>query len=655
MKNLVNKKAGLFVLLLAILCLCAVALGVTTFTQKSVAYAETTELYTAPLAYEYVAATTSDAAYYKVIGVDVEAMKDATGSWKNDWDITQRSNISIEIPAVYNDNTNGEAPVKIISSYAFNKEGSNNPDFNFKALNLRNAVNLEIIEGYAFGKSNIDGELYIPSSIKKLGNRVFYETKIKSIVFGDDIGEMEFGGGAFAGITLDNGEIVIPEFFKPIQISQQSGAKNFFKVNIFHGLNGIRSFSVNKANAMFYAKDGALFAKENDKTYLFSYPSGKEGETYIVPADVTHLVQRLFDKTNLKLIVCPATLQRIDAYAFTHSEVNVFLDLPSELKINPTYSFYLHQGKIIVPNEEIRTAALASGVLNGAVGVEEEKVLYLSDLTDVSSKVEIDTSFDAEAVKSNLNVTAMTNGESPISVPLPNISDFTVTLPEGGLIVGDNTINVAYKGLSKDVVINVEKATPVAPAAPTVSGTPTTDSITLEAIAGAEYSIDGVIWQDSPTFTGLAANTEYTFYARIKATDSAHASPASVVLTIKTAESPSNKGGLSGGAIAGIVIGSVLVVGILALLALFLFRKDKSQGFKEYYAGLCGKCAAAIKGCCGKIKGLFSKNKAENNAVTLPKDSSADQDVAEEPNDDITEEPNDDTTEKPNDDAESKQ
>lgn len=41
-------------------------------------------------------------------------------------------------------------------------------------------------------------------------------------------------------------------------------------------------------------------------------------------------------------------------------------------------------------------------------------------------------------------------------------------------------------------------------------------SITLKAISGYEYSMDGVTWQDSNVFTNLFADTEYVFYQRIK-------------------------------------------------------------------------------------------------------------------------------------------
>ena len=64
-----------------------------------------------------------------------------------------------------------------------------------------------------------------------------------------------------------------------------------------------------------------------------------------------------------------------------------------------------------------------------------------------------------------------------------------------------------------------------APAAPVL--TPTTDSISAEPIFGAEYSLDGAVWQDSNVFSGLTAATPYTVYARFKATATLPASPSS--------------------------------------------------------------------------------------------------------------------------------
>lgn len=85
------------------------------------------------------------------------------------------------------------------------------------------------------------------------------------------------------------------------------------------------------------------------------------------------------------------------------------------------------------------------------------------------------------------------------------------TLPERPVIVGGSI---------------TKSTSTAAPDKPTAAET-TDTSITLKEIPGAEYSRDGNSWQDSPVFTGLIRNTEYTFHARIKETANYSASPAS--------------------------------------------------------------------------------------------------------------------------------
>ncbi len=46
------------------------------------------------------------------------------------------------------------------------------------------------------------------------------------------------------------------------------------------------------------------------------------------------------------------------------------------------------------------------------------------------------------------------------------------------------------------------------------------NSITVSAVTGAEYSLDGETWQDAHKFTQLAPETQYTVYMRLKSTDS---------------------------------------------------------------------------------------------------------------------------------------
>lgn len=77
----------------------------------------------------------------------------------------------------------------------------------------------------------------------------------------------------------------------------------------------------------------------------------------------------------------------------------------------------------------------------------------------------------------------------------------------------------AFKSDVKTLTLSARPATPAAPAATDANITST--SVNLTPVTGAEYSKDGETWQDGTEFTGLTANTKYTFHQRIKAIDSA--------------------------------------------------------------------------------------------------------------------------------------
>ena len=89
---------------------------------------------------------------------------------------------------------------------------------------------------------------------------------------------------------------------------------------------------------------------------------------------------------------------------------------------------------------------------------------------------------------------------------------------------------------SAALTVTTKKSTVLAPAKPTVDSV-TDRSVTLKTVVGCEYSKDGIIWQDSPEFTDLQPNTEYSFYQRIKETDTQYASDKSAALTVTTKKS----------------------------------------------------------------------------------------------------------------------
>ena len=117
------------------------------------------------------------------------------------------------------------------------------------------------------------------------------------------------------------------------------------------------------------------------------------------------------------------------------------------------------------------------------------------------------------------------------ALPLPSmptgIQSATVTYSSGGstapVNAGTYTATVSFTMAngytqvpSVTVSYTINKAAQTCPK-PTLASK-TTSSLTLNTVQNAEYSMDGKTWQDSPTFSGLSAGTEYTLYQRLKAT-----------------------------------------------------------------------------------------------------------------------------------------
>ena len=93
-----------------------------------------------------------------------------------------------------------------------------------------------------------------------------------------------------------------------------------------------------------------------------------------------------------------------------------------------------------------------------------------------------------------------------------------------------------YVGKSSEGTIGkTDKGTQSAPSRPTLSSK-THNSVTLTAVSGYEYSMDGINWQTSNVFTGLNPETNYLFYQRKAENDRYYASTASYSLTVKTRE-----------------------------------------------------------------------------------------------------------------------
>ena len=95
------------------------------------------------------------------------------------------------------------------------------------------------------------------------------------------------------------------------------------------------------------------------------------------------------------------------------------------------------------------------------------------------------------------------------------------------------TADSAASQPSAGVTVTTPKYTAEAPAAP-VAEQITDVSVTLAVQPNGLYSMDGLNWQESPVFTGLAANTTYTFYQKLAESHTTLESPVSNGLSVTT-------------------------------------------------------------------------------------------------------------------------
>ena len=237
------------------------------------------------------------------------------------------------------------------------------------------------------------------------------------------------------------------------------------------------------------------------------------------------------------------TLEYIEGYEYRikggdWQDSNVFNNLEPgkeytfEMRKKADADNYLYAGEI--------TEVTASTLPEGTTFVEVTGVELNTD--SVKLNMENNTTATLSAVVSPSNA-------SDKSVKYYSSDENVAKVDDNGKITaagpGKATITVKTSSQGKEDTCTVEVYKKYStPSAPTVSKV-TTDTVTLKAVSGCQYSKDGSNWQSSNVFKGLKEGTTYTFYIRKKAsgyyTTSDKSKGTSVTTKVTSTEEPTTE------------------------------------------------------------------------------------------------------------------
>ena len=185
----------------------------------------------------------------------------------------------------------------------------------------------------------------IPDSVKTIGHMAFYCCSgLESVKLPKDLEVLE------GNLFRDCGKlsVTIPKKARAIMGQALAGAGNTvleipgkvssidpaaFVPTGWHTsyTTALKEFRVDPKNTSFKAVDGVLFS--GDGATLVSYPGAKDDDTYTVPDGVTAIAENAFrHNLNLKHIVLPDTVTRIDAYAFAGCHALETIVMPRNLE-----------------------------------------------------------------------------------------------------------------------------------------------------------------------------------------------------------------------------------------------------------------------------------------------------------------------------------
>ena len=169
-----------------------------------------------------------------------------------------------------------------------------------------------------------DSIFVIPASVEILGYCAFANSNnLKEVVLQEGLREFEYGVfQGCSGIT----SITIPSTVTTIQTEE------------FFECGNLQQIIVAAENENYCSVDGVLYTK--DMTKLMCYPSGKEGDTFVVPNGVTQITGNAFYACQLIQVQISNGVQRLSSCAFQHCQNLEIVSIPSSVTYMGWGAFY---------------------------------------------------------------------------------------------------------------------------------------------------------------------------------------------------------------------------------------------------------------------------------------------------------------------------
>ena len=265
---------------------------------------------------------------------------------------------TVGVPATFADDAGTTTSVSVVSP-----AGQPNPSGDFEidkngVLTAYTGSSAEVtipdgvteISTEAFENAQLT-KLWIPASVRVIGDDAFVSQDLKEITFQDDeaypsqlvtIGDRAFQSTSLATMALPGSVVTIGDNafagmsrLTSVRLGAKVAAGQL--VAAFPGANALTSIEVDANNGNYASVDGVLYTK--DHSHLIAYPQAKnKGGSYAVLDGTTDIDEYAFADASVTSVTLPSSLRRIGDYAFESSRLTS-LTLPDSFETIGSWAF----------------------------------------------------------------------------------------------------------------------------------------------------------------------------------------------------------------------------------------------------------------------------------------------------------------------------